>query len=707
MKTLKTNLTICLLLLASICFAQTPDWIWVKQGSGNSTNEGKAVVADPSGNLYVAGSYGQTATFGTLSVTGGDMFIAKYDQNGNPIWINSAKGSIKYATYDIDIDSDNNLYVLGSMNSTATFGGISLTTNGSNDVFIAKYNNSGELIWAKNYGGPNYDDVKKLSVDGSNNITIIGGFYDNTNFGNNTVYARGTMDICIAKLDSSGTLIWLQSFGGKGIDAGAGIVCDKDDNIYATGSFADSCLIGNNTLVAQGQSDVFTAKFDANGNCIWAKQSVGVYANYPRDICTDGKTNIYVTGAFGQTATFGSHSLTGAGSVPNTDVFIVKYDSSGDCKMAVKAGGASHEQSYGIYANNLGEVFVGGVFHQNTTFGSHSLSGNNSDIFLAKCNASGTFEWAIGAGAASFDECWDITFANDKLIAVGAFTFTVKFGPHTLSASGTSLDMYIASIGIPPPPSISITEHPKSFNTCTGDSVTFEITAVGSEMSYQWNKNGDAISGATKSILTINGVSSSDAGSYTCTISDSAYSVTSEPGILNLGGEPVISQQPVNKTVNKGQNVTIKIVATGATSYQWQKDGIDLSGETTNTLIISSVQKTDEGVYRCVVSGPCGSVVSNEGTLSVSTSGLNDQALNDLISVSPNPSYGVINITSESLSGSEVNICIYNMNGKTVYSQWISGSEDIKIDLSDLEKGMYIVMAKNSNQSYVSKILLR
>lgn len=701
MKKLKTNLIALFLLIASISQAQTPSWIWVKQGTGNSTNEGKAVVADPSGNIYVAGAYGQTATFGSLSVSGGDMFLAKYDQNGNIIWLKSAKGTLKYAAYDLAIDSDNNLYILGTMNSTATFGGVGLTTNGSNDVFIAKYNHAGALIWAKNYGGSKYDDVNSIAVDYQHNIIITGSFYEKTNFGNGVINSNGQSDIYIAKLDSSGTLTWINTYGNSGNDGGAAVSCDGSGNIYATGYFVDTCKIGNNILVAKGMSDVYIAKLNADGSFIWASQSVGINCNYPKNICLDNQTNVYITGTFGSTITFDSKSLTSSGG---NDVFVIKYDSSGEVKWSSKGGGIGHEISYGLYANSAGEVFISGVFNQSSTFGTHSISGNKNDIYITKCNAGGSFEWVIGAGAASFDECWDITFSNDKLIAVGAFTFSVNFGSHKLSSTGSSIDMYIAAIGVPAPSSIVIKEHPKSFNKCVGDTVTLFVSAIGSGMNYQWKKNGTIITGATDSFLVINGVSASDIGSYTCTINDSSYSVTSNPGVLNLGGEPNITQQPDNKNVNKNQKVTIKITAVNATSYQWQKNGVDIDGETTNTLIFNSIQVSDEGNYRCVVSGSCGIEISNESNVSVSTAGIANE-INNVLTIAPNPSYGIITISLQN-SLDEIMIEILNTSGQKIIQRNIYGNNE-RIDLSQLQKGVYIILARSKGNSYASRIVLR
>lgn len=702
MKTLKLNLIIALFLIASFSHAQTADWLWAKQGTGTGHNEGKAVVSDQSGNIYVVGQYSGTATFGTISLYGGNMFLAKYDDTGNVIWVRSVSGTITYATYDIDIDSDNNLYVTGTLSSSANFGGINLTTHGSNDVFIAKYNSSGNLIWAKNYGGSKYDDVKSVSVDGSHNIIITGSFYDNTDFGSGSYYSKGQSDIYVAKFDSSGTLSWFITNGGKGIDKGNGTALDKDGNIYIGGDFGDTCKFGNTTLIAQGMWDAFTVKFDANGNCIWAKQSVGTFDNVCNNICTDKFSNVYLTGSFGKTASFGTHSISAIGNT--TDIYIVKYDSSGDCKWATKAGGSDYDHGFGLYVNSSSEVFVSGFYYHSATFGSHSISGKSHDIYVAKCSPAGSFEWVIGAGSFDYDECWSLTFSNNTLIAVGGFTHAVSFGTHQLTAPGTSMDMYIGAIGIPAPPSISITENPKSFNTCPGESVTFYVAAIGSGMSYQWKKNGNAIPGATDSFLVINGVSTSDAGSYTCTISDASYSVTSNPGVLSLGGEPVISQQPENKHVNKGQRVTIKVIATGATSYQWQKNGVDISGETTSTLIFNSIQVTDEGTYSCVLTGSCGSVLSNESTVFVSTAGINNP-INDILTIAPNPSYGIITITPQSLDD-EITVEIYDTKGQKAISKVVYGNNQ-GLDLSHLNKGVYIILANSKGNSFVGKIVLR
>ena len=138
-------------------------------------------------------------------------------------------------------------------------------------------------------------------------------------------------------------------------------------------------------------------------------------------------------------------------------------------------------------------------------------------------------------------------------------------------------------------------------------------------MTYQWKKNGTAISGATGSSYKINSVKSGDAGSYTVTVSNSAGSVTSSAAVLSVNNKPVITTQPKSQTVKEGKTVTFSVVATGTgtLSYQWKKDGTAISGATGTSYKINSAKYSDSGKYTVTVSNSAGSVTSSAAVLSV------------------------------------------------------------------------------------------
>ena len=199
---------------------------------------------------------------------------------------------------------------------------------------------------------------------------------------------------------------------------------------------------------------------------------------------------------------------------------------------------------------------------------------------------------------------------------------TIRLVGTTLYYGGN--DVAIDDISLLPS-SPSITQHPAGQTVSEGDPVTFSVIATGAApLLYQWQKNGNDIPGATIATYTINSVDSGDAGDYSCEVSNSIGSVSSNVATLQVTStsSPSITQHPVGQTVNEGDPVTFSVGATGAAPllYQWHKNGNDIPGATSATYTISSVDSGDAGDYSCEVSDSNGSVSSNVATLQVITS---------------------------------------------------------------------------------------
>ncbi len=165
-----------------------------------------------------------------------------------------------------------------------------------------------------------------------------------------------------------------------------------------------------------------------------------------------------------------------------------------------------------------------------------------------------------------------------------------------------------------------ITTQPQSQTINIGSPVTFSVVASGTTpLAYQWKKNGVSIAGATSDSYTIGSVISSDAGSYSVTVSNGAGSATSNTAILTVGTPPIITTQPQSQTINLGYSVTFSVVASGTNplNYQWTKNGISIAGATSDSYTIGSVISSDAGSYSVTVSNSAGSATSQNVTLAV------------------------------------------------------------------------------------------
>ncbi|MFI5220183.1 MAG: SBBP repeat-containing protein [Bacteroidia bacterium] len=459
--------------------AQTPNWLWAQKGEGNyNQNFGSHVATDSSGNSYVIGTFGGTVgQFGSFTLTGGgaassDIFIAKYDSSGNCLWAERAGGAGWDLSYGggIDIDVAGNCYVTGNFEQTAAFGTFSLTasgTAGTKNVFVAKYNSSGTCLWVRQGTSVQNGWSFGVSADNAGNC-YIGGWWESSNgtgitFGALTLTPPGNpsdREIFIVKYDNSGNETWARRAGGPQTDECHHIDNDSAGNIYLTGTFRQTAFFGSISVTASGTfGDIFVAKYDANGNCIWVKQSFGGGINTSSSISTDKNGNSFITGNFtSDTLMLDSFSLP-----PYTgfNFYLAKYDVNGNVMWAtVPPQTGSIQSGVDTHPDEAGGCYVAGNFMGSITFGATVLTcagaASDEDNFIAKYDSPGNVQWVLqGTWANKSSQCGGIsTDASGNVYLSGGFTDTVLFDTIQLTSVLSNGAMFIAKIGTPQPNSI-------------------------------------------------------------------------------------------------------------------------------------------------------------------------------------------------------------------------------------------------------------
>ncbi len=253
-----------------------------------------------------------------------DIFVAKYDTNGAALWARSAGGSSGQKQGNaIAVDAAGSSYVTGEFQGGVFFGlPPSLASAGGDDIFVARYDTNGNVLWAQQAGGASGDQGRGIGVDAAGNSYVTGAFTGPVTFGTVPVTNAGNFDMFVAQYDSSGNVLWAQSAGGPGVDAGLGIAVEGSGNSYVTGVFRGTADFGPTSIFSAGVGDVFVAKYDAGGNALWAQSAGGTVADAGEGIGVDAASNSYVTGSFTTAATFGAFTLTSAGGI---DIFVAKF----------------------------------------------------------------------------------------------------------------------------------------------------------------------------------------------------------------------------------------------------------------------------------------------------------------------------------------------------------------------------------------------
>jgi hypothetical protein len=260
---------------------------WAKRGFGTNGHS-FGIAVDPAGNSYVTGEFSGTTTFGsgevnqtTLTSEDNVVFVAKYDSAGALLWVKQAGD---YALgLGITVDGAGNSYVTGIFGGTGGFRGTAtfgvgeanqtvLNSAGNGDMFVAKYDSDGALLWARRAGGTEGDGASGIAVDGAGNSYVVGAFGGAATFGpeepnQTTLFSAGQSDMFVAKYDSAGMLLWATRSGGPEGDSGDGIAMDGARNVYVTGSFSGTALFGTEAIqvlvTSAGSEDVFVVKYSA------------------------------------------------------------------------------------------------------------------------------------------------------------------------------------------------------------------------------------------------------------------------------------------------------------------------------------------------------------------------------------------------------------------------------------------------------------
>jgi uncharacterized delta-60 repeat protein len=396
---------------------------------------------------------------------------------GHIIWAKRAGGAGCY-DYDkgngITTLSDDSTVATGWFSETATFGEDEpnetvLTSADGFEIFIARYNPDGTLIWAKRAGGNLSDYAYAITALSDNSTVVTGWFEKPATFGpgepNETILTSPTHGSAfIARYNPDGTLQWAKRAGGSNSPWSNSITTVSDNSTIVTGYFYESATFGpdesNETiLTSAGKSDIFIAHYNPDGTLLWVIRAGGPSKDegYAVTSLTDDST--VVTGIFTSWAKFGLGEPNETLLLSNgqSDFFIAQYNPDGMLKWAKSAGGtSSNDEGHAITALSDDSTIVTGIFDNSVVFGAGEpnettlTDAGQYDIFIARYNPDdGTLIWAKSAGEHQFENSYGITtLSDDSIVVSGDFKYLTTFGPgepnETALKSAGNWDIFIA-----------------------------------------------------------------------------------------------------------------------------------------------------------------------------------------------------------------------------------------------------------------------
>ena len=451
-------------------------------GSGDESAQSVHILSGGDANIYITGYFEDTINFGGGDITsngGKDIFVLSVNKDGEYRWAYTAGGVQDDEGASITMfDNFGNIYVTGYFKRTVDFGSGDITSNGNQDIFLLRLNESSgnyTFSWVKTYGGSRDDRGYGVHTYGGHPI-VTGVFRSsNLDFGGGSVGVGDTdTDIFILSEDLNGVYRYsLAISSDEGCDESSRDIYVGplyNDYYHITGFHTSNCTIdfggsiGELSSFGGGQDILMVKGMNNNFSCVYAAGGSG--NDRGLSVTVDSNENIYVTGIFRNTATFNRHPLgqtaVTATSQGGSDMFIVKLNSSCELQWVYTAGGSENEFGYGIDVDRFDNVYATGVFKSTVDFGGGSVtaSGGDFDAFTLKLNSSGVFQWVRTFGDNPGDESANDVAAfqyyqtglpccqtnYDNLITVGDFNGTVDFGNGNVTSNSSSADIFILKL---------------------------------------------------------------------------------------------------------------------------------------------------------------------------------------------------------------------------------------------------------------------
>ena len=393
-------------------------WVSVATAAGINSpaiNPGGLAVAD-NGDIYITGSFRDTATFGSLSLTSSglyDCFIVKLNSNGDFQWAQSLRGAA-----DAQTGATTTLDVVWGTSITAVPGGVVIggfylgnTDVGSNagvstsdgDIFVAKYTDSGQFQWSVEAKGNEMNEVHSMASNMAGDVWLATNFQDSMTFGSHTVSASGSGHPVIAKIDGSGG--WLDAQSGTTTSGTVltGLAVNLAGEPILAGIFSGSLTMGSRTISSYGEDDGFITTF-ASGSWSFLTQVGSSTYDYLSDLQIDPSSgNAVISMASAGSISIAGQQFTSQGE---NDSIIASLDSTGAWSRMVSAHGSNDNWPGALAVDDLGNVAVAGTSSGMIDFSSTSAGS------ASPSNSFGPYAWHI-SGFGSADSDGDGVFDED------------------------------------------------------------------------------------------------------------------------------------------------------------------------------------------------------------------------------------------------------------------------------------------------------
>ncbi len=430
---------------------------------GSGMDEINDIARDSIGNIYSTGYFSSPiAQFGSIMLTNtspintSDVFISKTSPTGTILWSKKIGGPNQDKGKAISLDKLGNIFVTGTFIGSISFGpGLNLfADNGSADIFICKYDNAGNFLWAQNVGGPQGDEVYDITADHAGNAILTGQYIANAHFGSmlvtsalDTSGTQFTYDIFILKLSPYGSVKWLKTGSAKYDDRGTALAVDSINNVFVTGQFSDTIQF-TQTYPNNVFNTCFVMKLDSAGNELNMVRFSGS-SSAANSICVNNNSEVLICGDFTGNLLFYTSPLNQLVNPFSRKIFIAKFDNNLNYLFGKSYGSTKSVSAKRIVAGNDLSFFVFGEFKCSfSEFSSFYGTGvfnsiGYQDLFVAKFENSGNAIWQRQLGGKENDFANGLICNNqNKPVIAGSFIDELYYPNHLANISSFSSTIY-------------------------------------------------------------------------------------------------------------------------------------------------------------------------------------------------------------------------------------------------------------------------
>lgn len=283
--------------------------------------------------------------------------------------------------------------------------------------------------WLLHYGTGGYEYGYDVCTDANDFVYQVGAYNGTLTLGDQTLNPVGGIDILVTKTDATGNVVWARSAGGGDTDIGYAIAVAANGDVYVHGTFKASATFGTTTLTSGGQEDIFVAKLNSSGDWQWAISASTISSDAAGKIAVDNDGNVYVTGGIWGASTFGSIVPTAYGYF---DLFVAKANSLGEWQWVQTGGGTSDDKGNDIAIDADGNlIVVASVFNNVGSFGPFTYTPNHYDVLVAKLNNAGTWQWISASDGSAPEYAQSVAVDPSGAIYVGGYYYTDQwYAPH-------------------------------------------------------------------------------------------------------------------------------------------------------------------------------------------------------------------------------------------------------------------------------------